>query len=60
MVTMPIIVFLDWKNDFHVHMDASYIMLGAVVTQLDEGDIDHSVAFASRKLSKPKKNYLTT
>eukprot|EP00253_Pinus_taeda_P007343 PITA_07343 len=31
MVTMPIFIFLDWKKEFHVHMDASCIMLGAVL-----------------------------
>jgi len=32
MVTMPIIVFPDWKKEFHVHVDASCIALGAVLT----------------------------
>ena len=32
MVTTPILVFLDWKKEFHVHVDASCIVLGAVLT----------------------------
>jgi len=28
MVTMPILVFPDWKKKFNVHVDASYIVLG--------------------------------
>lgn len=43
-----------------MHVDASYILLGAVLTQASEGDLDHSIVFASRKLSKAKKNYSTT
>jgi hypothetical protein len=28
MVTVPILVFLDWSKEFHVHVDASAIALG--------------------------------
>jgi len=30
MVTTPILVFPEWKKEFHVHVDASCIMLGIV------------------------------
>jgi hypothetical protein len=45
MVTAPILVFLDWSKEFHVHVDASSIALGVVMTQPGEGDIDHPLAF---------------
>jgi hypothetical protein len=48
MVTKPILVFLDWSKEFHVHVDASSIALEEVLTQPGEGDIDHPIAFASR------------
>eukprot|EP00253_Pinus_taeda_P035342 PITA_35342 len=32
MVTTPILVIPDWKKEFHVHVDASCIALGAVLT----------------------------
>lgn len=60
MVTVPILVFHDWKNEFHVHVDSSCTALGAMMTQPGEGDIDHRVAFVSRKLSKVQKKYSTT
>jgi hypothetical protein len=60
MVTAPILVFLDWSKEFHVHVDASYISLGAVLAQLGVGDIDHPLSFASRKLSTTDINYTTT
>jgi hypothetical protein len=60
MVTAPILVFPDWSKEFHVHVDASAIALGAVLTQPGEGDIDHPIAFASRKLSDSEQNYNTT
>jgi len=33
MVNAPILVFPNWKKEFHVHVDASYITLGGVLTQ---------------------------
>jgi hypothetical protein len=60
MVIAPILVFPDWKKEFHVHIDASSIALGAVLAQLREGDIDHPLAFASRNLSTAEINYTTT
>ena len=60
MVTAPILVFPDWNKEFHVHVDASSIDLGIVLAQLGEGNIDHRISFASRKLSTAKKNYTTT
>jgi hypothetical protein len=60
MVTVPILVFLDWSKEFHVHVDASSITLGAMLAQPGEGDIDHPLDFATRKLSTIDINYTTT
>jgi hypothetical protein len=46
-----ILIFPYWNKEFHVHVDASSIALGAVLSQPGEGDIDHPIDFASRKLS---------
>jgi hypothetical protein len=60
MVNASILVFPEWSKEFHVHVDASYIALGAVLAQPGEGDIDHPLAFSSRKLSTAEVNYTTT
>jgi len=60
MVTAPILVFPDWRKEFHVHVDASCTALGSVLTKVNEGEIDHAIAFTSRNLSKAEKNYSTT
>jgi uncharacterized membrane protein len=60
MVTMSILVFLDWKKTFHVHVDASLIALGVILAQPGEGGIDHPIAFASKKPSSAERNYTTT
>jgi hypothetical protein len=60
LVTFPILVFLDWKKEFHVHVDASSIVLDAVLAHIGEGKLDHPIAFASRKLSTAENNYTRT
>ena len=60
IVIAPILVFPDWSKEFHVHFDASSIALGIVLAQSGEGNIDHLIAFASRKLSTAEKNYTMT
>jgi hypothetical protein len=41
-------------------VDASSITLGTILSQPREGDIDHPIAFTSRKLSTVENNYTTT
>jgi len=60
MVIAPILVFPYWTKEFHVHVDASSIALGAVLAQEGEGDIDHPMDISSRKFSTTEKNYNTT
>jgi hypothetical protein len=60
MVTAPILVFPDWSKEFNVHVDASSIVLGVVLAQSGARDIDHPIAFASRKISTTERNYTTT
>ena len=59
MVTASILVFPDWKKIFHVHVHASLIALGVILAQPGDKNIDHLVAFASRKLSSAERNYTT-
>ena len=60
MVTKSILIILDWKLPFHVHVDASSIALGIILAQPGEGGLDHPISFASRKLSSTECNYTTT
>ena len=59
MATAAILIFLDWKKEFHVHVDASSIALGIVLTQPGDGTINHPITFANKKLSIEDKNYTT-
>ena len=60
MVTAPILVFPKWKKTFHVHVDASVIALGDILAQPGTRDLDHPIAFASRKLLDSEQNYNMT
>ena len=59
MATVPILVFPDWKKEFHVHVSTSSVALITVLTQPGEGALDHPINFASWKLSTTEKNYMT-
>jgi hypothetical protein len=52
-------VFLDWKKEFHVHVDVSSIMLGTVLDQPGKGYFDYPIAFSNRRLSTTEHNYTT-
>ena len=60
MATTPILAYPDWNKEFHVHVDASNYAIGATLAQIGNHGLDHPVYFASRLLSKAKKNYSTT
>jgi hypothetical protein len=50
MVTSPILVFPYWEKTLHVHVDASTIVLGAILEKLGAGDLDHPITFERRKM----------
>ena len=60
MASTPILVFPYWNKEFHVHVDASSVVLGVVLVQPGEGDLDHSIAFSSMKFSFAEKSYTKT
>ena len=60
LVKAPIIKFLDWSGKFHVHIDASTLAVGAILTQPADDATNHPNAYASRKLNKVERNYSTT
>jgi hypothetical protein len=51
MITTSILVFPYWENKFHVHIDASSIGIRAIMAYPGAGELNHPIAFASRKLS---------
>jgi len=45
--TTPILNFPNWGVDFHVHIDAYNIVLGVILAQPGEGNMDHPIYFSS-------------
>ena len=60
MASAPILVFPYWNKEFHVHVGASSVALGVVLAQPGEGNLDHPIEYASRKLSFVERNYTMT
>jgi hypothetical protein len=59
IVTTLILIFPNWNKELHLNVDASSIALGTLLSQPWEGDIDHPIVFASRKLFIAENNYTT-
>jgi hypothetical protein len=47
LVTTPIFIFIDCNKEFHVHVDASSIALGTILSQPRERDMDHPISFVA-------------
>lgn len=60
LASAPILVFPKWDVEFHVHVDASCIVLGVVLTQEGTEVMDHPMTFDSQRLSKVENNYSST
>ena len=60
MVEAPILKFPNWSTKFHVHIDASGIEIGAILTQPGDDGMDYPIIYSSRKLNKDERNYSTT
>ena len=60
LVEAPILKFPNWSIKFHVHIDASSLTIGVILTQLGDDGMDYPMVYRSRKLNKAKRNYSTT
>ena len=60
LVEAPILRFPNWSTKFHVHIDASGLAIGAILTQLEDDGMAYPIFYSSRKLNKAERNYSTT
>ena len=56
----PILIAPKWNLEFHVHIDASDIAVGAMLGQNHNGKHDQPISYASRLLNSAERNYTNT
>ena len=59
LVEAPILRFPNWSIKFHIHIDASDIEIGAILTQPGDDGMDYPIVYSSQKLNKEDHNYST-
>ena len=60
LVESPILKFPNWSIKFHVHIDASGLVRGAILTQPANDGMDYPIVYSIRKLNKAERSYSTT
>jgi transposase InsO family protein len=59
LISSPVLVYPDFSEPFVISTDASNYAVGAVLSQVVNGE-EHPVAYASRQLKSPEIAYTTT
>jgi len=60
LTSPPILAFPDPSKPFELHTDASAYAIGSVLVQRDDAGNERPVAYDSRTLSAPERNYSAT
>lgn len=60
LVSAPILAYLDWEKEFHVHVVTSNYAIDATLVQVGVQGLDHPIFFANRLLSRAERNYNLT
>ncbi len=59
-IQAPILISPNGELEFHVHTNASQLVVGAILVQNPIGKIDQLVMYSSRLFNSAERNYITT
>jgi hypothetical protein len=59
-INAHILISPNWQVEFHVHTNASLLVVGVMLFQILIGKSDQLVVYASRLLNRAEHNYSTT
>ncbi len=51
LITLLILIILDWTREFHVHTDASNYVIGAILVQNPNDAIDKPIYYANHLMN---------
>ena len=57
LINDPVITYPNTDKEFYIHVDASALDLGAILTQLDDGGRHRVIEYASKRLTKTQSLY---
>ena len=60
LISALVLAYPDFSKDFVLETDASYVELGAILSQLQVDGKFHPLSYASRTLSPPRRTYPVT
>ena len=55
----PVLVTPDFSKQFRISIEVNNTRMGAVLTQLDDNQVEHPVSYHSQKFHRHEKNYST-
>jgi hypothetical protein len=59
LTMLLVLIVLNWKNKFHVHIDASNYAIGMMLAQNPKDIMDKPIYYANQLMTKVQKNYST-
>ena len=60
LINSPVLIYPNFEKEFILLTDASKIALGAILSQKDDNNKEHPIAYDSKVLTKYESNYDTT
>ena len=60
LITAPVLIYPDFNREFFIHIDASLVSVGGVLSQIGTDSKEHPIKFCLRTLNDHERNYAIT